>query len=78
MGKQARSIILSWLNKDKGLTISKKGMLNNLCPEDVCDEIKNLLSDLQSDLTLGVFSETISESERTEQQEAYEQLSFFH
>lgn len=53
-------------------------MLNNLCPEDDCDEIKNLLSDLQSDLALGVFSETISESERTEQQEAYEQLSFFH
>lgn len=32
----------------------------------------------ETDLTLGVFSETISESERTEQQEAYEQLSFFH
>lgn len=74
MGKQARALILSWLNQEKGLVISKKGMLNNLCPEDVCDEIRELLLDLKSDLTPYAAAENASV--RTEQREEYEQLSF--
>lgn len=74
MGKQARAIILSWLNQDMGLVISKKSMLHNLCSEDVCDEIRELLLDLKSNLNS--YSDIESESVRTEQREEFEQLSF--
>ena len=74
MGKQARAIILTWLNQEKGFVISKKGILNTLCPEDVCDEIKELLLDLKSDLNPYITEE--SNFIRTEQREEYEQLSF--
>lgn len=74
MGKQARAIILTWLNQEKGLVISKKGILNNLRPEDVCDEIRELLLDLKSDLNPYIPAE--SNFTWTEQREEYEQLSF--
>lgn len=76
MGKQARTIVLSWLNNEKGLVISKKGMLFNLNPEDVCNEIRELLLELKSDLE----PYTVVEKEVTSrgQKEEYEQLSFMN
>ena len=67
MGKQARAIILTWLNQEKGLVISKKGILNNLCAEDVCGEIRELLLDLKSDLNPCIIKE--SNFIQTEQRE---------
>lgn len=73
MGKQARAIMLSWLNQDKGLVISKKALLRNLQPEDVCDEIRALLLDLRSDLN--PYTDVESRPVRAESGEEYEQLS---
>lgn len=59
MGKQARAILFSWLNQNKGLVISTKSVLNNLHPEDVCDEIREILLDLKSGLSLHTEDEVI-------------------
>lgn len=50
MGKQARAIVLAWLNGEMGLQISKKSMLLYLNSEDVSAEILDILVQLQSNL----------------------------
>lgn len=78
MGKQARAKVLSWLNEEKRLQISKKNMLNALRNEDVCDEIKELLTSLQSDLTSYItLDKAPAENTLKVQNHAeYEQISF--
>lgn len=78
MGKQARAKVLSWLNEEKRLQISKKNMLNALRNEDVCDEIKELLTSLQSDLTpyITIDKAPAENSLKMQNHAEYEQISF--
>lgn len=75
MGKEALRQALCWLSGEKGLRISRKGILRSLRAEDVCEEMKELLTALRADVDgCGCFGEADHGSD--EQQEKYEQLSF--
>lgn len=76
MGKQTRARVLSWLNKE-GLQISKKGMLNYLREEDVCDEIKELLLSLRSNLTSNISNNLLLKENisKVQKKEDFQQLT---
>ncbi len=76
MGKQACANIFRWLNEERGLQISKKSMLLNLQPEEVCEEIKELLNDLRSNTDFCDFPMGEQGRETVRQEEEYVQLSF--
>ncbi len=60
MGKQAYAQLLSWLGSEKHLKISKKDVLLSMTPEDVPKEIKDILTQLKSDLSVPSVSQNVT------------------
>ena len=48
MGKESLKLLSTWLNDEKKLKISKKGLIANVTADDIPDEIKQFFSNIKT------------------------------